>query len=64
MFFIRDTIKKINPDSVLSFGEMWNNLVLLSLKGTNFLVYISDRSQPNKNPGFLDNFFKEKLYHN
>lgn len=62
MFFIRDTIKKINPDSVLSFGEMWNNLTLLSLKGTNFPIYVSDRSQPNKNLGKLHNFLRNYLY--
>ena len=47
--FIRKAIKEINPNTILSFGEFWNNLVLLSLKGLNYPVYISDRSQPNKN---------------
>jgi GalNAc-alpha-(1->4)-GalNAc-alpha-(1->3)-diNAcBac-PP-undecaprenol alpha-1,4-N-acetyl-D-galactosaminyltransferase len=60
--FIRKTIKSIKPDVILSFGEMWNNLVLLSLSGLNYPVYISDRSQPNKNLGRLHNFLRNKLY--
>lgn len=60
--FIRHTLKLINPDTVLSFGEMWNNLVLLSTKGLDYPIYISERSEPNKNLGILHNFLKEKLY--
>ncbi|MCZ4319925.1 glycosyltransferase [Aequorivita viscosa] len=60
--FIRKTIKKINPDTVLSFGECWNNLVLLSLIGLKFPVYISDRSQPNKNLGRVQNLLRNLLY--
>ena len=30
MGYIRTEIKKINPDTILSYGELWNNLVLLS----------------------------------
>jgi GalNAc-alpha-(1->4)-GalNAc-alpha-(1->3)-diNAcBac-PP-undecaprenol alpha-1,4-N-acetyl-D-galactosaminyltransferase len=32
-FFLRSKIKKINPTSILSFGEYWNNFVLLSVLG-------------------------------
>src|SRR5690554_3033882 len=62
--FIRKTIKEINPNSILSFGEYWNNLVLLSLYGLKYPVYISDRSQPNKNLGKLQNKLRDKLYPN
>jgi glycosyltransferase involved in cell wall biosynthesis len=62
LFFIRKTIKKIDPDTILSFGEMWNNLVLLALKGLSNPVYVSDRSQPNKDLGRVQNFLREKLY--
>ena len=60
--FIRKTVKSIQPDSILSFGEIWNNLVLLSLHGLDFPVYISDRSQPNKKLGKLHNFLRNLLY--
>jgi GalNAc-alpha-(1->4)-GalNAc-alpha-(1->3)-diNAcBac-PP-undecaprenol alpha-1,4-N-acetyl-D-galactosaminyltransferase len=43
---------------------MWNNLVLMSLKGKKNKVYISDRSQPNKNLGRFHNTLRNKLYPN
>lgn len=62
LLFIRHTINKIQPTTILSFGEMWNNLVLLSLFKTKFPVYISDRSQPNKDLGKLHNKLRNWLY--
>lgn len=62
MRFLRKKIKQINPVSVLSFGEKWNNLVLLSLYGTKIPVYVSDRSQPDKPIGAKDEFLRKKLY--
>lgn len=60
--FIRKTIKEINPDKVLSFGEIWNNLVLLSLFGLKFPVFVADRSQPSKDLGKIHNWLRKKLY--
>lgn len=60
--FLRSEVKDIDPDVILSFGEMWNNLVLLSLYGFKYPVYISDRSQPDKDLGKLHNYLKKKLY--
>lgn len=62
LFFVRKKIAEIKPDSILSFGELWNNFVLLALFGLPFPVYISDRSQPNKDLGKLHNFLRSKLY--
>jgi len=62
MWFIRAKINSIDPDTILSFGEMWNNLVLLSLRGLSYPVFISDRSQPDKDLGRLQNFLRKKLY--
>jgi GalNAc-alpha-(1->4)-GalNAc-alpha-(1->3)-diNAcBac-PP-undecaprenol alpha-1,4-N-acetyl-D-galactosaminyltransferase len=62
--FLRTKIKEINPISVLSFGERWNNLVLLSLYGTKIPVFVSDRSQPDKSLGFKDDFLRKMLYPN
>lgn len=62
MRFIRLTVKDINPDTILSFGEMWNNLVLLSLYGLNVPIYVSDRSQPDKDLGNIQNMLRNKLY--
>lgn len=62
MKFLRSVVKTIDPDTVLSFGEMWNNLVLLSLFGLHYPIYVSDRSQPDKNLGRLHNYLRDKLY--
>lgn len=53
LFFLRRTVKKQNPDVVLSFGDAFNPLVLLALVGTKYPVYISDRTSPD----FPFNFF-------
>ena len=62
MLFLRAKVKAINPLAVLSFGEYWNNLALLALWGRKAPVYISDRSQPDKNLGRLHNFLRDRLY--
>ena len=62
MLWLRKTIKQIDPDTILSFGEYWNNFVLLSLLGTKYPVYVSDRSKPDLNIGTFQNFLREKLY--
>lgn len=60
--YIRKEIKKINPDSVLSFGNYWNNLVLMSCLGLKYPIFVSDRSKPDKNLGRTQNWLRKKLY--
>ena len=62
MRWLRKKIKKINPAVVLSFGEYWNNLVLLSLAGLSYPIFVSDRSQPDKNLGRTHNYLRIHLY--
>ncbi|WP_232835161.1 glycosyltransferase [Pleomorphovibrio marinus] len=62
LIFLRKKIMDIKPNSILSFGELWNNFVLLALLGLPFPVFISDRSQPDKDLGKLHNFLRSKLY--
>jgi GalNAc-alpha-(1->4)-GalNAc-alpha-(1->3)-diNAcBac-PP-undecaprenol alpha-1,4-N-acetyl-D-galactosaminyltransferase len=61
-FFLRKTIKGINPVAVLSFGERWNSMVLLALLGTKIPVYVSDRAQPDKSLGKLHDTLRTILY--
>jgi GalNAc-alpha-(1->4)-GalNAc-alpha-(1->3)-diNAcBac-PP-undecaprenol alpha-1,4-N-acetyl-D-galactosaminyltransferase len=61
-FFLRRTIQKINPIAALSFGERWNNMVLLALLGTKVPLYVSDRSQPDKSLGKLHDTLRKFLY--
>ncbi len=62
MKFIRKTVKQINPTAVLSFGEIWNNLVLLSLFWLNVPIYISDRNSPVASLGKLHDTLRVLLY--
>ncbi len=62
LLFLRKKVKEIDPDTILSFGEYWNNLVLLSLFGLSYPIYISDRSEPGKNLGMIQNFLRNRLY--
>jgi GalNAc-alpha-(1->4)-GalNAc-alpha-(1->3)-diNAcBac-PP-undecaprenol alpha-1,4-N-acetyl-D-galactosaminyltransferase len=45
-FFLRSEIRKLKPYSILSFGEYWNNFVLIALLGLPYPVHISDRCSP------------------
>lgn len=60
--FIRSTIKSIDPISILSFGEYWNNLVLLSTYKLKVPVYISERSSPNISLGKIQECLRRYLY--
>ena len=62
LFFLRNKIKKLQPDTVLSFGEYWNNLVLLATVGLKVPIYIADRSTPLKNLGKIQNSLRNYLY--
>ena len=62
LFYLRKTIKSINPDSILSFGELWNSFVLISLFGLKFPVYISDRCSPEREYSFFHSILRKLLY--
>lgn len=62
LWFLRSTIKKTNPTSILSFGEYWNSFLLLSLFGLRYPVFVSDRSQPDKSLGWFHDILRHWLY--
>jgi GalNAc-alpha-(1->4)-GalNAc-alpha-(1->3)-diNAcBac-PP-undecaprenol alpha-1,4-N-acetyl-D-galactosaminyltransferase len=62
LFYLRKTIKGINPRTVLSFGEYWNSFVLLSLVGLKYPVFVSDRSQPDKSLGSFHDLLRRCVY--
>jgi GalNAc-alpha-(1->4)-GalNAc-alpha-(1->3)-diNAcBac-PP-undecaprenol alpha-1,4-N-acetyl-D-galactosaminyltransferase len=47
---------------VLSFGELWNNFVLLALYGTKIPIVVSDRSSPAKRLSFVHDQLRKILY--
>lgn len=62
LFFIRKTVKRINPTSILSFGEYWNSFILIALYRLKYPVFVSDRCQPDKSLGVMHDFLRKKLY--
>lgn len=62
MAYLRKEIKRIDPDTVLSFGNYWNNFVLLATRGLKYPVYVSDRSSPAKDMGRFQNKLRNVLY--
>ena len=62
LWFLRNKIKSIHPDTILSFGELWNNFVLLATFGLRFPIFVSDRCQPDKSLGKLHDSLRKLLY--
>ena len=62
MWFIRRTLRIIKADAILSFGEHWNSFVLLSCVGCNLPIFVSDRNQPGKNLGQIQETLRKYLY--
>ena len=60
--FIRKKCIEIEPHSILSFNERYNNIVLLSLLGTKLRIFVSDRNNPYMDIGRIHNFLRNKLY--
>lgn len=60
--FLRKKIKIIQPNTILSFGEYWNNLVLVATLGMKVPIYIADRATPMLNLGKVQNNLRKYLY--
>jgi GalNAc-alpha-(1->4)-GalNAc-alpha-(1->3)-diNAcBac-PP-undecaprenol alpha-1,4-N-acetyl-D-galactosaminyltransferase len=64
IIFLRSHIRKIKPDSILSFGETYNSFVILALIGLNQKIFVSDRSNPLKNWGIFHEILRKYAYRN
>lgn len=62
LIYLRRTIIRIDPDSILSFGEFFNSFVLIAVFGLRYPVYVSDRCQPDKPLGKFHDYLRKKLY--
>jgi glycosyltransferase involved in cell wall biosynthesis len=62
LFFLRREIKLAKPNVVLSFGDWFNPIVLFSLLGLKFPVFISDRTSPDYKFNSITSFGKKWLY--
>lgn len=59
---LRKAIQKINPDVILTFGDLFSPIVLLSVINLDFPVFISDRTSPDYNFKFPIPQLKRWLY--
>lgn len=60
--FLRKKVAEVKPDCVLSFGDVFNPLVLLALKNSKVPIYISDRTSPDFPFNSVVKFGKKWLY--
>lgn len=60
--YIRETVKRINPDRVLVFGDWFSPITLLALSDTKYPVFISDRTIPDYKFKFPIPQLKKCLY--
>lgn len=60
--FLRRAIKQGRYDALLSFGERWNNFVMLACLGLNVRVFLSDRASPELDIGRLQAWLRAFLY--
>ncbi len=62
VFFLRSRFKKHNPEVIMSFGDLFNPLVLLANVGRKTPVVISDTTTPDFKYGFITRIGKDILY--
>ncbi len=60
--YLRKTLKGLHADAILSFGSLWNSLVLLSCFGLHLPIYISDRGTPKSSTKGFQYKLKKFLY--
>lgn len=60
--YIRKNIIKINPDTIVSFGDWFNSYVILSTRFLKKPVFITNRMGPNLNMGRFMEFFNKRTY--
>lgn len=59
---IRNAVKLMHPDCILSLGEWFNPYVILSTRGLHIPVYVSDRMSPQLNLGVFWELVKRYTY--
>ena len=62
MRYLRTTLRRGAYDAILSFGERWNNFVLLACLGLDLNIFLSDRSSPRINLGAVQTGLRKLLY--
>ena len=60
--YIRKNVKKINPDSIISFGDWFNAYSIVATRFLNKPTYITNRMGPNLYLGKFIEFFNKHTY--
>ncbi len=60
--YLRNIVKRVKPDTVLSIPQDYSNVTILALLGTKTPVYISDRNSPNLPVPVLKKTARQILY--
>ncbi len=62
VLFLRKMFRTHKPDVIMSFGDLFNPLVLLANLGNKYPVYISDTTTPDFKYGAITRLGKQYLY--
>lgn len=62
MFYLKKTVKRISPDTILAYGEWTNPFVVLALMGLPYPLYLSDRMSPLLKLPAINEFLKGNVY--
>jgi GalNAc-alpha-(1->4)-GalNAc-alpha-(1->3)-diNAcBac-PP-undecaprenol alpha-1,4-N-acetyl-D-galactosaminyltransferase len=60
--YLLHTLRTCTPSSVLSFGEIFNSMVVLACILTRVRIFISDRSSPYRKKGFVNDMLRSLVY--
>ena len=60
--YLRTHIKRFSPDVLLSYGEWFNPFVIMSTRGLDIPLFVSDRMSPMLKLGFLQDLLKKVFY--
>jgi GalNAc-alpha-(1->4)-GalNAc-alpha-(1->3)-diNAcBac-PP-undecaprenol alpha-1,4-N-acetyl-D-galactosaminyltransferase len=62
MRFVRGIVRKVKPYSVLSLGDRYNSLAVLSTFGLGIKVYVSNRMNPSLSNGMMIDVLNKVFY--
>jgi len=62
ILFIRNKLKRIQPDTIMVFGDIINPIALIANDGLGFPIFIADQISPKQNLGWFKNFMKRVTY--
>lgn len=60
--FIRKCFKRIEPDTIMVFGDIINPIAILANLGLSYPIFIADQISPKQNLGWFKNFMKRITY--